>query len=131
MEDLRQDIYYVYTYLSFIFMLENFTQRTIKRQFETHFFSRKVRSVQDTFETTDFFTDFLKTWNEVITEQSEKQNTTTTSIDVTNVFCLGLGSFAQNSNLTSLVASRYQLAFLLSWIKILKTTATTPQTTVS
>lgn len=88
---------------------------------------RKVRSVQDTFETTDFFTDFLKTWNEVITEQSEKQNTT--SIDVTNVFCLGLGSFAQNSNLTSLVASRYQLAFLLSWIKILKTTATTPQTT--
>ena len=81
--------------------------------------------MQDTFETTEYFTDFLKTWNEVIAEQSEKQST---AIDITNVLCLGLGSFAQNSNLTSLVASRYQLAFLLSWIKSLKTT--TPQTTV-
>jgi len=91
---------------------------------------RKVRSVQDTFETTEFFTDFLKTWNEIIAEkQSENQSATNAIADVTDVFCLGLGSFAQNSNLTSLVASRYQLAFLLSWIKTLKKTGTTSQIT--
>ena len=88
--------------------------------------------MQDTFETTEFFTDFLKTWNEIITEkQSENQSATNAIADVTDVFCLGLGSFAQNSNLNSLVASRYQLAFLLSWIKTLKKTGTTSQITVS
>lgn len=88
--------------------------------------------MQDIFETTEFFTDFLKTWNEIIAEkQSENQSATNAIADVTDVFCLGLGSFAQNSNLTSLVASRYQLAFLLSWIKTLKKTGTTSQITVS
>ena len=79
--------------------------------------------MQDTFETTEFFTDFLKTWNEIIAEkQSENQSATNAIADVTDIFCLGLGSFTQNSNLTSLVASRYQLAFLLLWIKTLKKT---------
>ena len=88
--------------------------------------------MQDIFETTEFFTDFLKTWNEIIAEkQSENQSATNAIADVIDVFCLGLGSFAQNSNLTSLVASRYQLAFLLSWIKTLKKTGTTSQITVS
>ena len=88
--------------------------------------------MQDTFETTEFFTDFLKTWNEIIAEkQSENQSATNAIADVTDIFCLGLGSFAQNSNLTSLVASGYQLAFLLSWIKTLKKTGTTSQITVS
>ena len=87
--------------------------------------------MQDTFETTEFFTDFLKTWNEIIAEKQSENQSATNIADVTDVICLGLGSFAQNSNLTSLVASRYQLAFLLSWIKTLKKIGTTSQITVS
>ena len=80
-----------------------------------HFFSRKVGRVQDTFETTEFFKDFLKTWNEVIAiERDGKQ-----SNKAANIICLGLGQFAQNSNLSSQVASKYQLVFLLAWIKYL------------
>ena len=81
-----------------------------------HFFSRKVGRVQDTFETTEFFKDFLKTWNEVIAiERDGKQ-----SNKAANIICLGLGQFAQNSNLSSQVASKYQLVFLLAWIKYLE-----------
>lgn len=74
-------------------------------------FVRKLKAAQNTFEQSDFFQDFLRTWTRIFEVKKENKK-------VNKIICLGLGNFAQNPHSVSAqIASKFQLSFLLALLK--------------
>ena len=75
------------------------------------FLCRKLKAAQNTFEQSDFFQDFLRTWTRIFEVKKENKK-------VNKIICLGLGNFAQNPHSVSAqIASKFQLSFLLALLK--------------
>lgn len=74
-------------------------------------FVRKLKAAQSTFEHSDFFQDFLRTWTRIFDKKENKEA-------ISKIICLGLGNFAQNPHSVSAqIASKFQLSFLLALLK--------------
>ena len=72
---------------------------------------RKLKAAQSTFEHSDFFQDFLRTWTRIFDKKENKEA-------ISKIICLGLGNFAQNPHSVSAqIASKFQLSFLLALLK--------------
>ena len=70
-----------------------------------------MKAAQSTFEHSDFFQDFLRTWTRIFDKKENKEA-------ISKIICLGLGNFAQNPHSVSAqIASKFQLSFLLALLK--------------